>query len=351
MSKNVLITGGAGFIGSHVVRLFVNNYPQYHIFNLDALTYAGNLENIDDISKAVNYTFIKGDIKDIAFINSIFQKYQFDGVIHLAAESHVDRSITNPNAFIETNVLGTANLLNAFRELWKDNFDNKLFYHVSTDEVYGSLGKTGLFTETTSYDPQSPYAASKASSDHLVRSFGNTYGLPFVISNCSNNYGANQFPEKLIPLFIHNIKNKKALPVYGDGQYTRDWLFVEDHAKAIDLIFQKGKLAATYNIGGFNEWTNLDLIHLLCELMDKKLDQTKGTAVNLITYVKDRAGHDRRYAIDATKLNKELGWKPSVTFEEGLAKTVDWYLENENWLNSVTSGAYKAYYEKMYQQQ
>ena len=346
--KKILITGGAGFIGSHVVRLFVKTYPTYHIFNLDALTYAGNLENIADIAEASNYTFVKGDIKDIDFINSLFQQHQFDGVVHLAAESHVDRSITNPNAFIETNVLGTANLLNAFRNLWQDNYDGKLFYHVSTDEVYGSLGKTGLFLETTSYDPQSPYAASKAASDHIVRSFGNTYNMPFVISNCSNNYGANQFPEKLIPLFIHNVKNNKPLPVYGDGQYTRDWLFVDDHANAIDLIFHKGKIAETYNIGGFNEWTNLDLIHLLCEQLDKKLHRKKGASANLITYVKDRAGHDRRYAIDATKLNKELGWKPSVTFEEGLAKTVDWYLENEEWLNNVTSGAYKAYYAKMY---
>jgi len=346
--KNILITGGAGFIGSHVVRLFVNTYPNYKIYNLDALTYAGNLENIADISNTGNYTFIKGDIKDVDFINLLFQKHQFDSVIHLAAESHVDRSITNPNAFIETNVLGTANLLNAFRNLWQGNFDGKLFYHVSTDEVYGSLGKTGLFLETTSYDPQSPYAASKAASDHIVRSFGNTYNMPFVISNCSNNYGANQFPEKLIPLFIHNIKNNKSLPVYGDGNYTRDWLFVEDHAIAIDLIFHKGTLTETYNIGGFNEWTNLNLIHLLCEQLDDKLNQSKGTAAKLITYVKDRAGHDRRYAIDATKLSQELGWKPSVTFEEGLAKTVDWYLENENWLNNVTSGAYKEYYEKMY---
>ena len=346
--KNLLITGGAGFIGSHVVRLFTNTYPNYNIFNLDALTYAGNLENISDISNSHNYTFIKGDIKDIEFINFLFKKHNFDAVIHLAAESHVDRSITDPNAFIETNVLGTANLLNSFRDLWRDNYKDKLFYHVSTDEVYGSLGKTGLFKETTPYDPQSPYAASKAASDHFVRAYGNTYGLPYVISNCSNNYGANQFPEKLIPLFIHNIKNGKSLPVYGDGNYTRDWLFVEDHANAIDLIFHKGKLNETYNIGGFNEWTNLNLIHLLCEQMDEKLKIAKGTSAQLITFVKDRAGHDKRYAIDASKLNRELGWKPSVTFEEGLSKTIDWYLNNEQWLNNVTSGNYKEYYKKMY---
>ena len=348
MSKKILITGGAGFIGSHVVRLFVTKYPEHQIFNLDALTYAGNLENIEDITNTPNYTFIKGNIKDIGFINSLFKEQQFDSVIHLAAESHVDRSIKDPNAFIETNVIGTSNLLNAFRDTCNGNFEDKLFYHVSTDEVYGSLGKTGLFTETTSYDPQSPYAASKAASDHMVRAFGNTYGMPFVISNCSNNYGANQFPEKLIPLFINNIKNNNSLPVYGDGQYTRDWLYVDDHEKAIDLIFHKGKTGDTYNIGGFNEWTNLDLIHLLCTQMDKKLGREKGASAQLITYVKDRAGHDRRYAIDASKINKELGWKPSVTFEEGLALTIDWYLANEKWLHNVTSGSYKDYYEKMY---
>jgi len=349
MSKKILITGGAGFIGSHVVRTFVHNYPNYTIVNLDALTYAGNLENIKDLAEATNYRFVKGDIKDVAFINTLFEQEKFDAVIHLAAESHVDRSITHPNEFIETNVLGTANLMNGFRQGCAGDFNDKLFYHISTDEVYGSLGKTGLFTEETSYDPQSPYAASKAASDHLVRSFGNTYGMPYIISNCSNNYGANQFPEKLIPLFIHNIKTKKALPVYGDGQYTRDWLFVEDHAKAIDLIFHQGKLKETYNIGGFNEWTNIDLIKLLCEQMDIKLNQAPGTSEKLITYVKDRAGHDRRYAIDATKLNRELGWKPSVTFEEGLSRTIDWYLTNESWLDNVTSGAYQTYYKKMYE--
>ena len=346
--KKILITGGAGFIGSHVVRLFVKKYPDYHIFNLDALTYAGNLENIKDIEDATNYSFLKGDIKDPKYLQDIFTEHRFDSVIHLAAESHVDRSITNPNDFIETNVLGTANLLNAFKEVHGGQLEGKLFYHISTDEVYGSLGKTGLFTEETPYDPQSPYAASKASSDHFVRAYGNTYGIPFVISNCSNNYGANQFPEKLIPLFINNIRNSKPLPVYGDGQYTRDWLYVEDHARAIDLIFHRGKAGETYNIGGFNEWTNLDLIHLLCKLMDKRLQRAPGDSAKLITFVKDRAGHDRRYAIDASKLNRELGWKPSVPFEEGLEKPLDWYLLNNAWLENVTSGAYQDYYAKMY---
>jgi dTDP-glucose 4,6-dehydratase len=347
-NKKVLITGGAGFIGSHVVRLFVTKYPDYAIYNLDALTYAGNLENIKDLERYGNYNFIKADIKDADALKHLFLEHEFDTVIHLAAESHVDRSITNPNDFIETNVLGTANLLNAFLEVHKDAYEGKLFYHVSTDEVYGSLGKTGLFTETTAYDPQSPYASSKAASDHIVRAYGNTYGLPFMISNCSNNYGANQFPEKLIPLFINNIKQSKSLPVYGDGNYTRDWLYVEDHAIAIDQIFHQGTVGETYNIGGFNEWTNLNLIKLLCQLMDEKLDRPKGSSEKLITYVKDRAGHDRRYAIDANKINKELGWKPSVTFEEGLEKTLDWYLANDEWLKNVTSGTYQDYYDKMY---
>lgn len=347
-SKNILITGAAGFIGSHVLRLMVLKYPNYNFVNLDLLTYAGNLENISDIESVSNYTFVKGDICDESLVKSIFDKHQITGVIHLAAESHVDRSIEEPMAFIQTNVLGTVNLLNVAKESWKGNYEGKLFYHVSTDEVYGSLGETGLFTETTSYDPRSPYSSSKASSDHFVRAYGNTYGLPFVISNCSNNYGPNQFPEKLIPLFINNIVEEKDLPVYGDGQYTRDWLYVIDHATAIDAIFHEGREGETYNIGGLNEWTNIDLIHLLCELMDEKLNREKGSSASLITYVKDRPGHDKRYAIDATKLCTELNWQPSVDFREGLSKTIDWYLENAEWLEHLTSGAYRDYYEKQY---
>ena len=346
--KSILITGGAGFIGSHVVRLFVEKYPNYHIYNLDALTYAGNLENLKDIESRDNYTFIKGDITNEAFINELFKTHKFESVIHLAAESHVDRSIKDPLAFVRTNVFGTMILLNAFKSTWNDDYNNKLFYHISTDEVYGTLGETGLFTETTSYDPNSPYSASKASSDHFVRAYGETYGLPYVITNCSNNYGQNQFPEKLIPLFINNILNQKSLPVYGDGNYTRDWLYVKDHAIAIDLVFHKGKNAETYNIGGFNEWKNIDLVKLLCEQMDDRLGHSKGTSEKLITYVKDRPGHDLRYAIDANKIKDELGWEPSVTFEEGLKKTIDWYLSNEQWLEHVTSGAYQSYYEKQY---
>ena len=347
--KKILITGGAGFIGSHVVRLFVNTYPAYAIYNLDALTYAGNLENLKDIEKNANYTFIKGDIVDATFMQTIFEKYQFDSVIHLAAESHVDRSITNPLEFVMTNVIGTVNLLNSAKSIWKNNFNDKLFYHVSTDEVYGALGATGLFTETTKYDPHSPYSASKASSDHFVRAYHDTYGMPVVISNCSNNYGPNHFPEKLIPLCIHNIKNKKPLPIYGDGKYTRDWLYVLDHARAIDAVFHKGKNGDTYNIGGFNEWQNIDLVNLLCDVMDTKLNNPAGTSRQLITFVKDRPGHDLRYAIDATKINKELGWAPSVTFEQGLEKTVEWFLKNEEWLNNVTSGNYQSYYQGQYQ--
>jgi dTDP-glucose 4,6-dehydratase len=346
--KNILITGGAGFIGSHVTRLFVKKYPKYNIYNLDALTYAGNLENINDIAKEPNYTFLKGDITNETFIDQLFEKYQFDGVVHLAAESHVDRSIEDPLAFVKTNVLGTMNLLNASKKLWKNNFEGKRFYHISTDEVYGSLSSEGLFVETTPYDPNSPYSASKASSDHFVRAYGETYGLPYVLTNCSNNYGPNHFPEKLIPLFINNIINNKPLPVYGDGNYTRDWLFVKDHAVAIDLVFHEGKNHETYNIGGFNEWKNIDLVKLLCLQMDKKLGRDKGDSSKLITYVKDRPGHDLRYAIDATKINNELGWKPSVTFEEGLEITIDWYLSNQDWLENITSGEYVTYYDKQY---
>lgn len=348
--NNILITGGAGFIGSHVIRRFTNKYPTYHIFNLDALTYAGNLENLHDIESKENYTFLHGDITDEDYINSIFKKHQFEYVIHLAAESHVDRSIMDPLGFAKTNILGTMILLNAFKTLWQNNWEGKRFYHVSTDEVYGSLGEIGLFKETTSYDPNSPYSASKASSDHFVRAYGETYGLPYVISNCSNNYGAQQFPEKLIPLFINNILNDKALPVYGDGNYTRDWLYVLDHAIAIDLVFHKGVNAETYNIGGFNEWKNIDLVKILCHQMDDKLKREAGTSEKLITYVKDRPGHDLRYAIDASKINKELGWRPTVTFEEGLSETIDWYLKNEEWLNNVTSGKYQNYYKEQYKE-
>lgn len=361
MKKNILITGGAGFIGSHVVRLMVTKYPEYQIFNLDALTYAGNLENLKDIEKAPNYHFVKANILEADTLKAIFEKHAITDVIHLAAESHVDRSIVSPLDFVYTNVIGTVNLLNTAKEYWKNDLSyekahdgswdanrDHLFYHVSTDEVYGSLGKEGLFTETTPYDPNSPYSASKAASDHFVRAYGETYHLPTVVSNCSNNYGPNHFPEKLIPLFIHNIIHKKALPVYGDGLYTRDWLYVIDHARAIDLVFHKGKRADTYNIGGFNEWTNIDLVKLLCAQMDEKLGRAKGESEQLITYVKDRPGHDRRYAIDATKLNKELGWTPSVTFEQGLAATIDWYLSNGPWLENVTSGSYQQYYNEMY---
>ena len=346
--KKILITGGAGFIGSHVIRRFVNNYKDVQIFNLDALTYAGNLENLKDIEEKNNYTFLHGDITDEVFINSIFSEFEFDSVIHLAAESHVDRSIKDPLSFAKTNILGTILLLNAFNKLWKNNWANKRFYHVSTDEVYGTLQETGLFQETTPYHPNSPYSASKASSDHFVRAYGETYGMPYVISNCSNNYGQFQFPEKLIPLFINNILNNKPLPVYGDGNYTRDWLYVIDHAIAIDLVFHKGKNFETYNIGGFNEWKNIDLVKLLCKLMDKKLNRNLNTSEKLITFVKDRPGHDLRYAIDASKINKELGWSPKVTFKEGLSKTIDWYLNNEDWLKNVTSGDYQNYFKKQY---
>lgn len=347
-NKNILITGGAGFIGCHVVQLFLKKYPQYRIVNLDELTYAGNLENLKDVQQCNNYTFIKGNILDKEFLKEIFNEYQITDVIHLAAESHVDRSILSPLDFVYTNVVGTVNLLNAAKDVWKDTMDNHRFYHVSTDEVYGTLGENGLFTETTPYSPNSPYSASKASSDHFVRAYGETYDLPIIISNCSNNYGPNQFPEKLIPLFINNIVTNMPLPVYGDGNYTRDWLYVIDHALAIDLVFHKGKIGDTYNIGGFNEWKNIDLVKLLCQQMDEKLGRTKGDSEKLITYVKDRPGHDKRYAIDATKINRELGWNPSVTFEQGLSKTIDWYLNNQEWLQHVTSGAYKNYYEQQY---
>jgi len=350
MSKTIVITGGAGFIGSHVVRLFVTKYPQYKIINLDALTYAGNLENIRDIESRPNYIFEKANILDAAQLENVLNQYNPDGIIHLAAESHVDRSILSPLDFVYTNVIGTVNLLNACKTRWSKfgNFEGKRFYHVSTDEVYGALGDTGFFTESTKYDPHSPYSASKASSDHFVRAYYDTFGLPVVVSNCSNNYGPNHFPEKLIPLFINNCLTRKPLPVYGDGLYTRDWLFVKDHATAIDAVFHQGKNGDSYNIGGFNEWRNIDLVKLLCKLVDEKSGNPVGESEKLITHVKDRPGHDRRYAIDASKINKELGWKPSVTFEEGLSQTIDWYLANTEWLNHVVSGEYQAYYSQQY---
>lgn len=348
MKKNILITGGAGFIGSHVTRLFVNKYPEYQIVNLDKLTYAGNLKNLIDIENKPNYTFVKGDINDTLFLSELFGKYNFDGVIHLAAESHVDRSISNPVEFVVTNILGTFNLLEAAKQIWQNNMNEKLFYHISTDEVYGSVEDGTFFTEQTSYSPRSPYSASKAGSDHFVRSYFNTYKLPVVISNCSNNYGPNQFPEKLIPLSINNIKNNKQIPIYGKGENIRDWLYVEDHASAIDLIFHKGNNGETYNIGGNNEWKNIDLINKLCEIMDDRLGRKPGTSAKLITFVKDRAGHDLRYAIDSSKLQKQLNWKPSLQFEEGLAKTVDWYLANQKWLDDVLSGDYEKYYKNQY---
>ena len=349
LTKTILITGGAGFIGSHVVRLFVTKYPQYRIVNLDALTYAGNLSNLKDVESAPNYIFEKGDITDEAEVSELFEAYKFDGVIHLAAESHVDRSIIDPLAFVRTNVLGTATLLNRSFFHWKDALEGKRFYHVSTDEVYGSLGKEGFFTEETAYDPRSPYSASKASSDHLVMAWFHTYGLPVILSNCSNNYGSHHFPEKLIHLMINNILHKRPLPVYGKGENVRDWLYVDDHARAIDTIFHKGKVGDKYNIGGFNEWKNIDIVNLLCKVMDQKIGRPAGESAGLITYVKDRPGHDLRYAIDATKLNKELGWTPSLQFEEGLERTVDWYLQHQDWVKEVTSGDYQKYYTEQYQ--
>lgn len=346
--KNILITGGSGFIGSHVVRLFINKYPDYNIVNLDKLTYAGNPENLKDVEHAANYTFVKADINDDKVIFELFEKYKFEGVVHLAAESHVDRSISNPKEFIMTNIVGTLNLLNAAKDCWKGNMEGKIFYHISTDEVYGSLGAEGYFYEDTPYDPRSPYSASKASSDHIVRAYNHTYGMPVKLSNCSNNYGSHQFPEKLLPLMINNIKHSKPLPVYGEGVNVRDWLWVADHARAIDAVFHKGRIGETYNIGGYNEWKNIDIVHLLCDTMDDKLGREKGTSRGLIAFVKDRAGHDMRYAIDATKIKDELGWEPSVTFEQGMDKTIDWYLANEEWMENITSGAYMDYYKDQY---
>jgi dTDP-glucose 4,6-dehydratase len=350
MTKRILITGGAGFIGSHVLRLFVNAYPNYQIINLDSLTYAGNLENIKDIENAANYSFVKCDIRDAEALEKIFLKEKITEIIHLAAESHVDRSISGPMDFITTNIIGTTNLLDLARKHWNKENDH-VFYHISTDEVYGSLGSEGFFTETTAYDPKSPYSASKASSDHIVNAYAHTYGIPVKMSNCSNNYGSHQFPEKLIPLMINNIRHNKALPVYGTGENVRDWLWVEDHAKAIDTVFHKGKIGETYNIGGWNEWTNIDLIHRLCQIMDQKLKREKGTSEKLITFVTDRAGHDMRYAIDATKIKTDLGWEPSIQFEEGLEKTVDWYLKNEAWTDAITSGSYTDYYRQHYSEE